>query len=64
MNQINPIVDRLANCTQPKILHRALIEIPVDILSDKTLDQYSAASAVASMYPGAVVRQIRRLSRD
>lgn len=57
-----PIVDQWANTISPRILHRAMIEIPVDILSDKNLDQYSAQLAVESSYPGAIVRQIRRLS--
>ena len=60
MNQ--PIIDQWANCTQPKIRHRVVIEMPVEILSDRNLDKYSAAAAVYEDYPGAIVKQIRRLA--
>ena len=61
-HRINTIIDRFANCSQPKILHRVVLEVPVDIVSDRELDRYTASSAIHAAYPGAVVKQIRRLA--
>ena len=60
MNQ--PIVDQMANTVSPKIRHRVVIEMPVEILSDRNLDKYSATAAVYENYPGAVVLQVTRLA--